>query len=182
MSIPKLLEDLAVISKLGDNPGTDNNLTTSAFRAKFDEAALLIQRYINDTLVPAFSTFSDPEAGLTMRGDIDLAGYKLTGLKEPVDNKDAVTLEFVNKTFALANNLTALVSALDEVSRKADNAQDTADNASAAASAAQETAGAALPKSGGTMTGPLVLTEGVHYGDTLPSAGTPGRIFFKKVT
>lgn len=44
----------------------------------------------------------------------------------------------------------------------------------------------ALPKSGGAMTGPLtvnklVLTKGVDYGDTLPAAGTPGRIFFKKV-
>ena len=31
--------------------------------------------------------------------------------------------------------------------------------------------------------GPIVLKEGVdyHYGDTLPSAGTPGRLFFKKV-
>ena len=29
---------------------------------------------------------------------------------------------------------------------------------------------------------PTVLTEGEHYGDTLPAPGTPGRIFFKKVT
>ena len=38
-----------------------------------------------------------------------------------------------------------------------------------------------LPLTGGTLLGPLILTEGVHYGDTLPEAGTPGRIFFKKV-
>lgn len=32
--------------------------------------------------------------------------------------------------------------------------------------------------------GHIVLREGVdyHYGDTLPAAGTPGRIFFKKVS
>lgn len=31
--------------------------------------------------------------------------------------------------------------------------------------------------------GPIVLTEGIHYGDTLPPAGNKGRIFFlKKVT
>ena len=29
---------------------------------------------------------------------------------------------------------------------------------------------------------PIVLREGIHYGDTLPDPGTPGRIFFKKVT
>lgn len=39
----------------------------------------------------------------------------------------------------------------------------------------------ALPVSGGKLTGALILTEGVHYGDTLPKAGTPGRIFFLKV-
>ena len=46
---------------------------------------------------------------------------------------------------------------------------------------AHNTADAALPKTGGTLTGILVLTEGVHYGNTLPAAGTKGRIFFKKV-
>lgn len=46
----------------------------------------------------------------------------------------------------------------------------------------------ALPASGGKVTGQLVLggilvlTEGVHYGDTLPAAGTKGRIFLKKVS
>ena len=39
----------------------------------------------------------------------------------------------------------------------------------------------ALPTDGGTLTGPLVLTEGVHYGTELPEAGTPGRLFFKVV-
>lgn len=41
--------------------------------------------------------------------------------------------------------------------------------------------------SGGTMTGTLktnglILTSGTDYGDTLPSAGTVGRLFFKKVS
>lgn len=38
-----------------------------------------------------------------------------------------------------------------------------------------------MPLSGGKLTGPLVLTEGVHYGSTLPSDATEGRIFFLKV-
>ncbi len=38
-----------------------------------------------------------------------------------------------------------------------------------------------LPLTGGTLTGPLMFTEGVHYGDELPDAGNVGRIFFKKV-
>lgn len=44
-----------------------------------------------------------------------------------------------------------------------------------------------IPASGGTMTGNLgvkglTLTADVDYGDTLPPAGTPGRLFFKKVS
>jgi hypothetical protein len=39
----------------------------------------------------------------------------------------------------------------------------------------------ALSTDGGTLTGILKLTEGVHYGDTLPEPGNPGRIFFKRV-
>ena len=27
----------------------------------------------------------------------------------------------------------------------------------------------------------IILTEGIHYGDELPAAGNPGRLFFKKV-
>lgn len=46
---------------------------------------------------------------------------------------------------------------------------------------AHTAAEAALPKTGGTLTGMLILTEGVHYGDTLPAPGNKGRIFFKKV-
>ena len=40
---------------------------------------------------------------------------------------------------------------------------------------------AALPQTGGTLTGVLKLTESIHYGTALPSAGQKGRIFFKKV-
>ena len=37
----------------------------------------------------------------------------------------------------------------------------------------------AFPRAGGVpLTGPLILTQGVHYGTSLPSAGTKGRIFF----
>lgn len=49
------------------------------------------------------------------------------------------------------------------------------------AEAAKTAADNALPKNGGTLTGPLILTPGVHYGNSLPSAGQAGRIFFKKV-
>lgn len=55
MAIPKFLEDLLIISKLGDNPGADNGLSSSGLRGKFDEAGVKIQKYINDTLIPSLS-------------------------------------------------------------------------------------------------------------------------------
>ncbi len=51
----KLLDDLNIISKLGDNPGTDNNLASAGLKAKFDEAALAIQVFINN-LVDGLNT------------------------------------------------------------------------------------------------------------------------------
>ena len=38
MKIPEFLDDLNIISKLGDNPGADNGLTAEGLKAKFDEA------------------------------------------------------------------------------------------------------------------------------------------------
>lgn len=102
MAIPKFLQDLAIISKLGDNPGSDNNLTTSGLRAKFDEAGIAIQSYINNTLIPALSSIANPENGLAMKADIAMGGHKVTGLGEPVAEGDAVPLGYANENFAPA--------------------------------------------------------------------------------
>lgn len=99
MSIPKLTNDLAIIAKLGDNPGTDNGLSTEAFRAKFDESGLIIQEYINETLVPNINAAATPQYGLTMEGTIDMNGQFLTGLREPEVDSDAATKKYV-ETYA----------------------------------------------------------------------------------
>lgn len=96
MAIPKFLDDLNIIAKLGDNPGTDNGLSTSAFRAKFDEAALLIQKYINDVLIPAASASSSPEDGLNMKANINMDGNAIKNLGEAVDDDDAVSKAYVD--------------------------------------------------------------------------------------
>lgn len=53
MAIPKMTDELNIISQLGDNPNTDNGLTAEELKAKFDEAPKLIKEYINNKLVPA---------------------------------------------------------------------------------------------------------------------------------
>jgi hypothetical protein len=97
MAIPRFDEDLAIISKLGDNPGSDNNLTTDAFRAKFDEGPQKIQQYLNEVLIPAAEQSSSPQEGLNMEGGINMNGQPLTGLKEPEADTDAATKSYVQR-------------------------------------------------------------------------------------
>lgn len=107
MEIPKLLEDLSVISKLGDNPGADNDLTAEGLKAKFDEAALKIQAYLNDTLIEMLNLFFSSEGvmqdGLNMIGPINMNNNRLKNLPNPIDSGDAVNLSFANKTFKKAD-------------------------------------------------------------------------------
>lgn len=55
MSVAKLLDDLGIIAALGDNPNTDNDLSAADLKAKFDEAAKIIQKYLNEKVVPALN-------------------------------------------------------------------------------------------------------------------------------
>lgn len=62
MALPKLLEDLAFISKLGDYPGSDDNLTPEQFKERFDAAVLRIQEYLNNQLVPGLDQLVDVQS------------------------------------------------------------------------------------------------------------------------
>lgn len=52
MALTKLNDDLNVIAKLDDQPNDVGGMTAQALKAEFDRAALIIQAYINNTLVP----------------------------------------------------------------------------------------------------------------------------------
>lgn len=100
-NIEKLVQDLAIISKLSDYPGSQDGLTTEEFKAKFDEAALAIQQYLNDIIVPAIEEATPeegaslPATGGTMRGNINMNGNRVTGLGTPSDDTDAVPKSYV---------------------------------------------------------------------------------------
>ena len=63
MNIPHLTKDLAVIQKLSDLPNTTDGLSAADLKAKFDEAALSIQNWINETFIPALKADNIPLAG-----------------------------------------------------------------------------------------------------------------------
>lgn len=65
MALKKLLADLAIISKLGTNPGVDDSLSEEQLKAKFDEAANIIKDYINNYLIPELDKTVDVESLLS---------------------------------------------------------------------------------------------------------------------
>lgn len=60
MSIPKLTTDLSIIQKLSDLPNSTEGLTAEQLKAKFDEAGLEIQRWINEIFIPSITAENIP--------------------------------------------------------------------------------------------------------------------------
>lgn len=95
MAIPEFRDDLNIIAELGDNPGTDNGLTTAQFRAMFDKAGLIIQKFINEVILPAMNASNNPEEGLSMKGGINMNGKTLNGVKNPTASDEAANKGYV---------------------------------------------------------------------------------------
>lgn len=104
MKIPEFLDDLNIISKLGDNPGADNGLTAEGLKAKFDEGALTIQQYLNGVLIATlnqiFAAGGQLNEGLIMTGPINMNQQMLFGLKKPVNESEPVSLGFAIANYA----------------------------------------------------------------------------------
>lgn len=102
MAIKELTEDLKKISGLGDNPNADNNMTAEDLKAMFDAASLIIQAYINGTIVPAVNDNTDKisgkvsKAGDSMEGSLDMAGNVLCGLADPTADDHAARKAYVD--------------------------------------------------------------------------------------
>ena len=60
MAIPKLTDDLKIIQALSDLPNSEDELTAQDLKAKFDEAGLTIQNYINTILIQAIAAEQIP--------------------------------------------------------------------------------------------------------------------------
>lgn len=109
MAIQQFTEDLNIIARLGDRPGEDNGLSTAQLKAKFDEAALKIQKFLNEQLIPNINLTIDKDEivsfilqialdtnGGTMNGAIDMNGNKISYLATPKDKRDAANKEYVD--------------------------------------------------------------------------------------
>ena len=58
MAIAILTENLAVHQSMADEPNGEDGLTAGEVKAKLDQAALAIQKYLNETVVPAAVSYT----------------------------------------------------------------------------------------------------------------------------
>ena len=99
MEFPKLNKDLEIISKLGNNPNIDDGLSADDLKAKFDEAALILQKYLNEELVAELDRLfaggdSVPVDGLNMNGAINMNEFPLQNVRDPSSEHEALNLRY----------------------------------------------------------------------------------------
>lgn len=73
--IEKMTENVAVHQTLADEPNGEDGLTAQEVKAKFDQAAVAIQRYLNETVVPAVNAAGGVK---TVNGKLPDAGGNVT--------------------------------------------------------------------------------------------------------
>lgn len=111
--IPFFDENMDIISALGDVPGTDDNLSASGLKARFDKAGNLIKKFLNDYVIPAINGYVADNSGMLgreggqMQGTIDMDGNKITNLPSPSDSGDATPKSYVDSAAKNAANSTS---------------------------------------------------------------------------
>lgn len=187
MAIERLTEDISYISKLDNEPNDVGGFTPEELKAEFDKAANVIKAYLNETLIPLLE-------GLGLEVAINYKSDNLKFMRIGTGGLLETSPDGVNWFAALTKGepgpagpgpyevalekgyggtseefydaliqMPAVVEAFAGVKATAEEAKTVAD--------------AALPKSGGKLTGPLYLTENVHYGVSSPADVEKGRFY-----
>lgn len=93
MAIPTMDLDLGIIQKLSDLPNAYDGLSAEELKAKFDEAGLEIQKWINNVLVPALTAAGIP---FDKTNEISAANIQDAIVNVQAQIKDAATGSIVN--------------------------------------------------------------------------------------
>lgn len=99
INLPQFSEDMDIIQKLGDTPGTDNNLDWKQLQAEFDKAGNLLKAYLNKIVPQLNSAFSNEGSVITggsLIGDLDVNGNRLFGIAAPTADSDAASKKYVD--------------------------------------------------------------------------------------
>jgi hypothetical protein len=166
-----------------NNKALSSNITLSAA----DVSAVPTTRTVNGKALSANITLSAADVGADASG---AAATALTDAKSYTDNKVAGIVNSAPEALDTLNELAAALgddanfatTVANQIGSKANSADLTThvNNKSNPHGVTTAQIGA-LPLSGGTLTGPLMLKSGTHYGSTFPSGAQTGQIFFKKV-
>lgn len=106
MAIPKMTDDLNIIQALSDLPNSEDGLTAEDLKAKFDEAGLAIQEFINEKLIPALVAAKIPFAP-TNEINAETIQRAIENVQEQV--KDAASGAIVNGSITKEKIATALL-------------------------------------------------------------------------
>lgn len=97
--IPYFEKDMVIIGKLGDTPGTDDNLDWRELQAKFDEGGKATKEYLNQVakiLNGLFSADGGSISGGNLSGNLNVNSHRLYGLPAPKANDDAASKEYAD--------------------------------------------------------------------------------------
>lgn len=97
MAIPYFTDDVEIISKLGAHPNTDNNLNEQDLKEKFDEAASLIKRYLNEQLVPALANVGGYSRTVLWKNPSPYSKFSSQTVSLPIGDYDAVEIVYMNE-------------------------------------------------------------------------------------
>lgn len=161
MALTEFTEDVENISALPDEPA----LPANQLKAAFDKAGKDIKAYINGTLKTFVDAlYSKPSSGIP---DADIASAATWNAKGTY-SKPSGGIPKTDLASAVQTSLGKADTALQSI---ADRAVTTAKIATGAVTSDRLATQTALKVSGSAI-----------YGTTLPSSGTAGQVFFKKVT
>lgn len=180
MAIPQMTDDLKIIGSLGNNPNIDNGLNEQELKEKFDEAALLIQNFLNLVMIPEVNSI------------IGAVGFK--GSHGELTGRDANNQHPMSAIFGLVDALNGKAPSSHNHNANQVNEGILSTDRLPVVPVSKGGTGAnnavealrilgALPISGGVMTGAVTvkgmyLTEGVDFGDEWPTEGlSHGRLF-----
>lgn len=161
--------DVKVHSQLGDDPNVDNNMTADELKALFDSPMVAFKTWINEVLIPALDSFA-PESSIAVFIQSEKPAYSPCIWFRPLPG-GASEMSYVDKS----GKQTVINMAVDEASIM--DGAVSSDKIGRNAVTPEK-----LDRSYFESEMPIILKEGVHYGDSLPAVGQKGRLFFKKVT
>ena len=99
--IPLMTDDVEVIAKLGNRPGSENKLQSPELKAKFDEASVLLKAHMNK-VIGILNSLLGSEGGVlrggNMAGPLNMNGFRLSGISDPEEDGHAVNKAYFDST------------------------------------------------------------------------------------